>query len=337
MIDLGGRDPAAARALLDDMRAVADKRDEAALWEPWAKAATNLLDDLRGRDPAAARALLDDMRAVADKRDEAALWEPWAKAATNLMADLRGRDPAAARALLDDMRAVADKRDEPRCGRNGPKRPSISCTTFAGATRRPRAPFSTTCAPSPTSATSRAVGAMGQSGDQPHGRPWRARPGGRARPPRRHARRRRASATKPRCGSHGPKRPSISCSTLAGATRRPRAPFSTTCAPSPTSATSRAVGAMGQRGDQLMNDLGGRDPAAARALLDDMRAVAEKRAKTALRETRRSRLPTSWPTFAEAFRRPRAPSFDDMRAGADKRDEASLSKRWAKAALNLFR
>ena len=112
MVDLRGREPAAARALLDDMRAVADKRDEAALWEQWASAAFNLLNDLRGREPAAARALLDDMRAVADKRDEAALWEQWASAAFNLLNDLRGREPAAARALLDDMRAVADKRDE---------------------------------------------------------------------------------------------------------------------------------------------------------------------------------------------------------------------------------
>ena len=112
MVALGGRDPAAARALLDDIRTVAEKRDEAALWEPWVKAAANLMIPLRGRDPTAAHALLDDMRAVAEKRDEAALWEWWAGAAFNFLNELRKRDPAAARNLLDDMRAVAEKRDE---------------------------------------------------------------------------------------------------------------------------------------------------------------------------------------------------------------------------------
>jgi hypothetical protein len=76
--DLASRDPEAARALLDAMRAVAEKRGEAALWEPWAKAATNLMNDLPSRDLDAARALHGEMRAVAEKRGEAALWQPWA-------------------------------------------------------------------------------------------------------------------------------------------------------------------------------------------------------------------------------------------------------------------
>ena len=112
MVGLGGRDPAAARALLDDMRAVADKHGEAALREIWGEAATKLVADDGGRDPAAARALHDDVRAVADKRDEASLREIWAEAATKLVADDGGRDPAPARALHDDVRAVTDKRDE---------------------------------------------------------------------------------------------------------------------------------------------------------------------------------------------------------------------------------
>ena len=112
MADLPARDLAAACALLDEMRAVAEKSDKAPLWEEWAKAATNLMVHLGGHDPGAARTLLDDMRAVAGKRDEAGLWEPWVKAAANLMIPLRGRDPEAAHSLLDGMRAVAEKRDE---------------------------------------------------------------------------------------------------------------------------------------------------------------------------------------------------------------------------------
>jgi pimeloyl-ACP methyl ester carboxylesterase len=112
MIDLRSRDLAAARALLGDMRSVAQARGEPALWEQWAEAANNLMVDLPSRDPAAARALLSDIRAAADKRGEPALWEIWAKAAFNLMFDLSSRDPAAARALLGEMRAVAKARDE---------------------------------------------------------------------------------------------------------------------------------------------------------------------------------------------------------------------------------
>jgi triacylglycerol esterase/lipase EstA (alpha/beta hydrolase family) len=112
MRDLPSRDPAAARALLEDMRGLAGQHDEAELWELWAKAAVNLTIDLRSRDPDAARALLEDMRGVAAQRDYAPLWKEWAKAAFLLTTDLRLRDPAAARALLDNMRDVAARRDE---------------------------------------------------------------------------------------------------------------------------------------------------------------------------------------------------------------------------------
>ena len=106
---IGARDPQAARTLLGEMRAtIAEKRDEAALWEIWAKAVFNLADDLRARDPQAAWALLDEMRAtIADKRNEAALWEIWAKAAAYLFVDLHARDPQVARTLLGEMRATA--------------------------------------------------------------------------------------------------------------------------------------------------------------------------------------------------------------------------------------
>ncbi|MCI0600713.1 MAG: hypothetical protein L0Y60_14560, partial [Beijerinckiaceae bacterium] len=101
--DLPSRDLDAARALLADMRAVADARGEPALWEQWAKAATNLMFDLSSRDLDAARALLADMRAVADARGEPALWEPWAKAAFNLIYGLRSRDPDAAHAFIEAL------------------------------------------------------------------------------------------------------------------------------------------------------------------------------------------------------------------------------------------
>ncbi|MGE0205778.1 MAG: hypothetical protein AB7E70_03000, partial [Hyphomicrobiaceae bacterium] len=116
MVDLPTRDSKAARDLLDDMRAVADKRKEAALWEQWAKAATNLMVDLRSRDSDAARDLLDDMRAVADERKEAALWKQWAKAATNLMVDLPTRATDAARDLyLELASGVASAGGTPAC------------------------------------------------------------------------------------------------------------------------------------------------------------------------------------------------------------------------------
>ncbi len=112
MNGLRARDPDAARALLADMRTIAQQRGEPALWEEWAKAAINLMNGLSSHDPDAARALLADMRTIAQQRGEPALWELWAKAATNLMAGLRARDPDAARALLADMRTIAQQRGE---------------------------------------------------------------------------------------------------------------------------------------------------------------------------------------------------------------------------------
>jgi hypothetical protein len=100
MIDLRSYDPKAARDLLTDMRAAAQERGKAVLWQEWASAVVNLTIELFSRDLEAARALL------------AAMWELWAKAAFNLMIHLHSRDPEAARALLDDMRGVAEKRDE---------------------------------------------------------------------------------------------------------------------------------------------------------------------------------------------------------------------------------
>src|SRR5947207_4043879 len=80
MLELRLLDPVAARALLDDMRSVADKREDkdTPLWEQWAKAAFNVMIELQSHDPVAARALLDDMRSVADKRDDPRLREQWA-------------------------------------------------------------------------------------------------------------------------------------------------------------------------------------------------------------------------------------------------------------------
>ena len=60
-IDLPSRDPDAARALLADMRAVAETRREPALREWWAKAAIILMSDLRSRDLASAQAFLEEL------------------------------------------------------------------------------------------------------------------------------------------------------------------------------------------------------------------------------------------------------------------------------------
>ncbi len=61
MVDLPSRDPDAARALLADMRAVAETRREPALREWWAKAAIILMSDLRSRDLASAQAFLEEL------------------------------------------------------------------------------------------------------------------------------------------------------------------------------------------------------------------------------------------------------------------------------------
>ena len=73
MRDLGQRDPTRARALLDNTRLVAEKRDETMLWRAWAKAATNLMVHLGEQNLTAARALLADVRVVAEQRDESPL------------------------------------------------------------------------------------------------------------------------------------------------------------------------------------------------------------------------------------------------------------------------
>ena len=72
------RDPQPARALLDNMREIADKQNSPALWAQWAKAAINHVIALRAGDVgdiAAGQKLLGDVAEVAIKRDGAALWE----------------------------------------------------------------------------------------------------------------------------------------------------------------------------------------------------------------------------------------------------------------------
>ena len=88
--------------------AVAEKRDQAAQWEPWAKAAANLMVDLRGRDPVAARDLLDAMRVVAEKRDEAALWEQWAFATFVMALSVKDRDPREAQSILQELEILPE-------------------------------------------------------------------------------------------------------------------------------------------------------------------------------------------------------------------------------------
>jgi Palmitoyl protein thioesterase len=101
--------------LLDGMRGAA-ARDEATLWNEWAKAGANLIYDLGSGDAVAARALVDDMRGVAVARDEATLWNEWARAAANLASARASRHTVGVdkeeRALLDDIRSVAAARDE---------------------------------------------------------------------------------------------------------------------------------------------------------------------------------------------------------------------------------
>src|SRR5438477_10789019 len=72
MLELRLLDPVAARALLDDMRSVADKREDTDTpqWEQWAKAALNVVIELHSHDPVAALALLDGMRGVAGERED---------------------------------------------------------------------------------------------------------------------------------------------------------------------------------------------------------------------------------------------------------------------------
>jgi hypothetical protein len=98
---------------LDAIREVAAARDEAPLWELWARSVCIRVVELGSSQPDAARAALDDVRAVAAKRDEPWLWELWAQAAGNLVRDIGSSDPGAARVLLDDMRGVAAAHDDP--------------------------------------------------------------------------------------------------------------------------------------------------------------------------------------------------------------------------------
>jgi hypothetical protein len=138
LLELRSRDPVEARALLDDVRRVAEKHDDASLWEHWTfAAATSFGGDLSSllhnsvigggapsraeppakriffyanplvsRDRAAARALLDDMRGVAAKRDETELWHAWTYAAFAVIDDLFSHDPIAAWTLLRDVSSV---------------------------------------------------------------------------------------------------------------------------------------------------------------------------------------------------------------------------------------
>jgi hypothetical protein len=57
MHDLRSRGPVAARALLGDMRSVAQARGEAPLWELWAEAAVLYV---KSRRPDAARAYFEE-------------------------------------------------------------------------------------------------------------------------------------------------------------------------------------------------------------------------------------------------------------------------------------
>lgn len=77
---------AATPAWLSKTYDVAAARDEAALWELWAREACHwIVDFLLPRDRAKARAWLDNIRSVADQRSEARLWELWATAAVIVM------------------------------------------------------------------------------------------------------------------------------------------------------------------------------------------------------------------------------------------------------------
>ena len=144
---LVSRDLGAARALVDDIRAVAAERNEFTLWWFWSYAAIALMNDLASRDPAAAWTLLDDVLNVAwanhdadvlsiwnawlrnianaavpdwvgmsdeamKARDDSALWGQWAEAAARLIANHGSYLQIAAPALLGAMRGAAETRDD---------------------------------------------------------------------------------------------------------------------------------------------------------------------------------------------------------------------------------
>ena len=109
MSDLRSRDAVAARTLLDDMRGVAEARNEAQLWEWWARASSTLVLDLGSRDPAASRALVDDMlKAVAKHPGDVGGWQTKVlglvlHVAFTLTEDLARPDPGAARAFCAEV------------------------------------------------------------------------------------------------------------------------------------------------------------------------------------------------------------------------------------------
>jgi len=130
-------------------RPPADGKDAELHWFLSAKA---LVMDLSARSPAAGRALLDDMRALADKRNLAALWELWADGAHHLYLTF-ARETYRLRAPYWTTCAPSPSgMMKARCGKDGPKRRSPSWTTSSCATRPPRAPSSRICASSLTSA-----------------------------------------------------------------------------------------------------------------------------------------------------------------------------------------
>ena len=337
MVHLGGHDPGAARTLLDDMRAVAGKRDEAGLWEPWVKAAANLMIPLREHDPEAAHSLLDGMRAVAEKRDEAALWEWWAGAAFNFLNELRKRDPSAARSLLDDMRAVAEKRDEAALWEPWAKAATNLIVHLCGQD------------PSAACAILADMRAVAEKRDEPAlWEQW-------------------AKAAfnflKYLRGLDPAAARALLDDMLAVSEKRDEAALWEGWAKAATSlmidlrgrdpsaarallddmraiADKRAEAALWEQwataATNLMVDLRGRDPAAACALLDEMHAVTGKRDGTALWKqwamaaaNLMVHLGGHDPAAAHAL-------LDQMRAVAEKREEAVLWEWWAKAATNLM-
>ena len=105
-------EPAATRALYDELRALAaDHPAEPELRLCQAKAAVDLIYHFRAGEPAAERELYEELRALAaDHPAEPELRLCQAKAAVNLMYHLRVGEPAAARALYDELRALATER-----------------------------------------------------------------------------------------------------------------------------------------------------------------------------------------------------------------------------------
>ncbi|WP_460020912.1 tetratricopeptide repeat protein [Magnetospira thiophila] len=109
----------AARALLDDLRRLADENPkEANLREFWASGAVNMINAYgKAKDIPAARALLEELRRLADDNPkEANLRDLWAGGAFNMInAYGKAKDIPAVRALFDDLRKMMqDHQDEPQ-------------------------------------------------------------------------------------------------------------------------------------------------------------------------------------------------------------------------------